>query len=263
MGSSLSKIDMKPSELELEARNSNAIQFWNDGVLLNRPNYAVLKTQKTRNARTVHSKSSNSQIPYLRTIRSESFLTGHEEFSGLRGPPLEASHEKAVLRPEVERVRVQTPPSTITMHEYNFPSAVDDLAGPPDFAGTPPAQGPFVVRPKGRRPYEEEGGDRLRTHEYNGYSRGGMDSRNDSFISNDRYRMQNVSQYREGTPPLTDGMSANDEIAHLRRQLAKLNRRVMSIELENLQRQQYEKIACALSVGYIVWKTLLWLRSSS
>ncbi|RZF34257.1 hypothetical protein LSTR_LSTR016801 [Laodelphax striatellus] len=68
---------------------------------------------------------------------------------------------------------------------------------------------------------------------------------------------------REGTPPLTDGMSANDEIAHLRRQLAKLNRRVMSIELENLQRQQYEKIACALSVGYIVWKTLLWLRSSS
>ncbi|XP_039295683.1 transport and Golgi organization protein 11 isoform X2 [Nilaparvata lugens] len=192
-------------------------------------------------------------------------VIGQNEFSGTRGTPLEASHENAVLRPEVERVRVQTPPSTITMHEYNFPSAVED---PPDLGSAPPP--PYLARPKGRRPPFEgpeganftplEGGDRLRS-EYNPY-RGGMDSRNDSF--NDRYRMQNISQYREGREsPVGDGMSANEEIAHLRRQLAKLNRRVMSIELENLQRQQYEKIACALSVGYIVWKTLLWLRSSS
>lgn len=57
-------------------------------------------------------------------------------------------------------------------------------------------------------------------------------------------------------------MTLNEEVVHLRRQLAKLNRRVMSIELENMQRQNRDKIIYALGLAYFFFKTVLWLSRS-
>lgn len=68
---------------------------------------------------------------------------------------------------------------------------------------------------------------------------------------------------REVTPGLTEGMSTSEEVVHLRRQLAKLNRRVMSIEVENLQRQQREKMMYAVGLAYFLFKALIWLNRSS
>ncbi|CAA9994646.1 unnamed protein product [Nesidiocoris tenuis] len=56
-----------------------------------------------------------------------------------------------------------------------------------------------------------------------------------------------------------EGMTLNEEVVHLRRQLAKLNRRVMSIELDNMQRQNRDKIVYALGLAYFFLKTVLWL----
>ncbi|XP_046990384.1 transport and Golgi organization protein 11 [Schistocerca americana] len=69
---------------------------------------------------------------------------------------------------------------------------------------------------------------------------------------------------REATPPIgpAEGLSYNEEITHLRRQMAKLNRRVMAIELDNIKRQQREKIILACGLAYIVLKTLIWLNRS-
>jgi hypothetical protein len=70
---------------------------------------------------------------------------------------------------------------------------------------------------------------------------------------------------RESTPPTgtVDGLTQSEELVHLRRQMAKLNRRVMAIELDNLQRQQREKIIFAIGIAYFFFKTVFWLARSS
>lgn len=67
---------------------------------------------------------------------------------------------------------------------------------------------------------------------------------------------------REQTPSysaLSVSLPPSEEIQHLRRQVGKLNRRVMAIELEMLQRQQREKILYALTLTYLILKAFSWL----
>lgn len=59
-----------------------------------------------------------------------------------------------------------------------------------------------------------------------------------------------------------EGMSTGEEVVHLRRQLAKLNRRVMNLELECLQQQQREKILYGLVAAYFLVKGLFWMNRS-
>jgi hypothetical protein len=70
---------------------------------------------------------------------------------------------------------------------------------------------------------------------------------------------------RDVTPPYS-GMGSvenlsqsHDEVLHLRKQVAKLNRRLLNVEIDNLQRNQREKIACIIGVAYFVLKTIFWL----
>ncbi|TDG40686.1 hypothetical protein AWZ03_012892 [Drosophila navojoa] len=62
---------------------------------------------------------------------------------------------------------------------------------------------------------------------------------------------------RDGTP--MGELSPHEEILYLRRQLAKLNRRVLNIEINNEQRMQREKIVYCLGLAYFVLKTIFWL----
>lgn len=63
--------------------------------------------------------------------------------------------------------------------------------------------------------------------------------------------------HREGTP--MGELTPHEEILYLRRQLAKLNRRVLNIEINNEQRTQREKIVYRLGLAYFVLKTIFWL----
>ncbi|XP_032292852.1 transport and Golgi organization protein 11 isoform X2 [Drosophila virilis] len=63
--------------------------------------------------------------------------------------------------------------------------------------------------------------------------------------------------HREGTP--MGELTPHEEILYLRRQLAKLNRRVLNIEINNEQRMQREKIVYCLGLAYFVLKTIFWL----
>lgn len=58
---------------------------------------------------------------------------------------------------------------------------------------------------------------------------------------------------------LQRGLTPSQEIIHLRQQMANLNRRLIAIELDNLQRQQREKYLLALGLGYILIKFVTWL----
>lgn len=73
-----------------------------------------------------------------------------------------------------------------------------------------------------------------------------------------------IAFHRDPTPPMGngEGLSVTEEMVHLRRQIVKLNRRVMSIEAEQLQRQQKEKIAYAMGIAYLLFKVIAWLNRS-
>ncbi|XP_011200040.1 transport and Golgi organization protein 11 isoform X2 [Bactrocera dorsalis] len=66
-----------------------------------------------------------------------------------------------------------------------------------------------------------------------------------------------IVSHREGTP--MGELTPHEEILYLRRQLAKLNRRVLNIEISNEQRLQREKIVYCLGLAYFVLKAVFWL----
>lgn len=71
-----------------------------------------------------------------------------------------------------------------------------------------------------------------------------------------------VFSSRETTPPLGPSgelLTPSEEVLHLRRQVAKLNRRVLSIELDNMQRQQRDKVVYCIGLAYFLMKAIMWL----
>jgi hypothetical protein len=68
--------------------------------------------------------------------------------------------------------------------------------------------------------------------------------------------------YREQTPAynaLDVSLLPSEEVQHLRRQVGKLNRRVMALELDTLHRQQRDKILYIATVAYFILKAFSWL----
>lgn len=147
---------------------------------------------------------------------------------GTRAPPREIAYDNSLLQHEDSyptAPRVGTPPRTLTLDKYPFPG-VEDFEEPVKDHNQ-------IVRPKSTIPYKIE------------------DALNDTRII-----------HRESTPPIGasgDGLTTSEEVVHLRRQMAKLNRRVMALELENLNRLQKEKILYGLGIAYFLLKAIVWL----
>lgn len=176
--------------------------------------------------------------------------------------------DNSILPTETNSVRVSTPPRVITLSEHHFPSATDDQYTPD----------------------EEHGNHR----EFDQSSIGSIEDKrllvskpkkmfqNDLFntrwIRQDnlfctRRRWSNrirtnlfwfffsffLSYSREATPPYGEHITPTEEILHLRRQVSKLNRRVLTIEFDNVQRQQREKIVYCVGLAYFLIKAIMWL----
>ncbi|KAK2580530.1 hypothetical protein KPH14_006261 [Odynerus spinipes] len=149
-------------------------------------------------------------------------VVGQEQHIGTKAPPREIILENAVMPPESGIIRVQTPPRILTLDDHYFP-AVDEE--------DPVLHGPEVKEPSRTRP------------QFN-------------------TETQIVKRAREQTPSYSVAdvsLPPSDELQHLRRQVGKLNRRVMALELEMLQRQQRDKILYALTLAYCILKTISWL----
>ncbi|CAH1118448.1 unnamed protein product [Phaedon cochleariae] len=58
---------------------------------------------------------------------------------------------------------------------------------------------------------------------------------------------------------LAEGLTPGEEVLHLRRQMAKINRRVMALELENLNRLQKEKFVVGFGIAYFLLKVIIWM----
>lgn len=147
-------------------------------------------------------------------------------FLGTRAPPREIVFDNSLLPSEpypTDLPRVATPPRTLTLDKYPFPGVEN---------------------------YEDE-------QEV---------EQNIPFKSNAKVHMNDtsiqISNYRESTPPIggnNEGLTPAEEVLHLRRQLAKLNRRVMALELENLNRLQKEKFVVGFGIAYFLLKVIIWM----
>lgn len=56
-----------------------------------------------------------------------------------------------------------------------------------------------------------------------------------------------------------DRPTPEEEIRHLRRQVANLSKKVMAIEVENLNRLQREKFFLGFGVAYFFLKMIIWM----
>lgn len=126
------------------------------------------------------------------------------------------------------RPRVATPPRTLTLDKYPFPG-VDDYQEEIEEERIP------VIKPKAK------------VH-----------------LNDSSFQLSN--SFRAATPPLGggggEGLTPAEEMLHLRRQLAKLNRRVMALELENLSRLQKEKFLVGFGIAYFLLKVIVWMNRS-
>ncbi|KAJ8733956.1 hypothetical protein PYW07_014507 [Mythimna separata] len=167
-------------------------------------------------------------------------VVGQDQHVGTKATPREIQLDNAVLPTDPGMIRVSTPPRVITLDQHYFPSA-DDF----------PQRMPNNSPPKNSRNYRSQGdGARSTTPR--------PDNFNESTMTESRLVL------RDPTPPMGngEGLSTSEELVHLRRQIVKLNRRVMSIEADQLQRQQKEKIAYAFGIAYLLFKVIAWLNRS-
>ncbi|KAH8399239.1 hypothetical protein KR215_005393 [Drosophila sulfurigaster] len=200
-------------------------------------------------------------------------VLGHNQHLETRSAPREIQLENSILpkNPSMGFMRVQTPPRVITLTDHHFPSASED--------NTP-------LHPNGNlyRHDDDDEDDEQNATQYvrsNGNIRMGFHNGNDAnSVESDSQlttgsaskRSQLLQQqqsnldgsmlaHREGTP--MGELTPHEEILYLRRQLAKLNRRVLNIEINNEQRMQREKIVYCLGLAYFVLKTIFWLNRSN
>ncbi|XP_018917581.1 transport and Golgi organization protein 11 isoform X2 [Bemisia tabaci] len=158
-------------------------------------------------------------------------VMGHDEHIGVRAPPKEMLFDNAVFPdpPDYSHIRLQTPPQVLTLDEHFYPS-LDD---PPELPGAK------TVKP--------------RNADLVNFQHSRVALFNDSVAS------QGMNASKDLVPAFNESisMTPGEEVVHLRRQLAKLNRRVMGIEMEIIQRQRRDRIIFFVGISYLVLRTVL------
>ncbi|XP_042863237.1 transport and Golgi organization protein 11-like isoform X1 [Penaeus japonicus] len=167
-------------------------------------------------------------------------IAGGEQHIGTRGVPREVEVEKSIMptpdpvqfrvqnvhHPSPEHLSWRTPPRTITLDSYNYPG-VDDISPTEDKESSTPGSAPTIL-PRG--------------------SNSVLHAVSDLDLGRDT-----------GTPGITTDLSPSEEISLLRRQVGRLNRRVMALELDTQQRAHREMIMYTLGVAYFLIKAILWI----
>ncbi|KAL0103391.1 hypothetical protein PUN28_017570 [Cardiocondyla obscurior] len=149
-------------------------------------------------------------------------VVGQEQHVGTKAPPPEIVLENAVMRTQPAIVRVQTPPRILTLDNHYFPAADED---------DPLVHSNEVVKPMDVVPKTYNAETQITRH------------------------------VREQTPfnALDVSLQPSEEIQHLRRQVGKLNRRVMALESDMRHRHQRDKILYIATIAYLFLKAFSWV----
>jgi hypothetical protein len=177
-------------------------------------------------------------------------VAGGDQHVASRAPPRELLFERSVLPPALDDVRVSTPPRSIRLDEHSFPSATDDEGGStPTLSGD---GGSDIRKLRMAAATASSGGD------------GGTTADAFSDYGHRKEAPSPLALASDGVlmPSGRDSLSPHEELQLIRRQLAKLNHRLMAVELENQQQQQREMILTLMVSAYFVGKIFMWLQRS-
>nr|CAI5846248.1 unnamed protein product [Callosobruchus analis] len=160
-------------------------------------------------------------------------VAGQHQHVGTRAPPREMVFDNSILPKDPypnDLPRVATPPRTLTLDKYPFPGVED---------------------------FEEDEETIVEEDQIPVIKRNARVHYNDmSMQMNNSYKDQSLLNRSMGGG---ESLTPAEEIVHLRRQLAKLNRRVMALELENLNKLQKEKIVVGFGIAYFLLKVIIWM----
>jgi len=181
-------------------------------------------------------------------------VAGSDRHIPSKSTPREIQLEPSVMPPTPEHVRVHTPPRNITldkMYEQEDPYCQTPIPGPQD-----ETRGSIKL---GDVPFPTAT-DELRTsqeHYEKGNTRGTGIGAKGGLERAGSYDADNSIRSESG-----EGLSVYEEVQMMRRQIAKLNHRLMAVELENQQQQQREMVLTVLVSAYFVVKAMLWLNKA-
>ncbi|CAH1108541.1 unnamed protein product [Psylliodes chrysocephalus] len=150
---------------------------------------------------------------------------------GTRAPPREIVFDNSILTSDpypYDLPRVATPPRTLTLDKYPFPGVED-------------YEDPEVENE--RLPVAKK--QPLKFH------------MNDVSFQVNSSQLNDTGSHLYGASG--EGLTPAEEVLHLRRQMAKLNRRIMALELETMSRLQKEKIVVGFGIAYFLLKVIIWM----
>ncbi|KAJ8683914.1 hypothetical protein QAD02_019706 [Eretmocerus hayati] len=150
-------------------------------------------------------------------------VVGQEQHIGTKAPPREIALENAVLPATAPAtVRCITPPRVLTLDTHYFPTVDEDSRQNDtdlDVSSTKPR---------------------------------------DVFTNETQHINRHLREQTPAFGALDTSLPAGEEVQNLRRQVGKLNRRVMAIESELQQQQQRMKFVYVVTALYICLKTIFW-----
>jgi hypothetical protein len=163
----------------------------------------------------------------------------HLVLSGTKSAPREIVLENSILPKDPGFIRVSTPPRVITLNDHHFPfyaseeheNELEDVR---------------YFEPKNLH-FSDDINKGTKNHKKSHHN-------SQELVINHRDEVPHFS----GMGSVENLSQSHDEILHLRKQVAKLNRRLLNVEIDNLQRTQREKILCVVGVAYFILKALFW-----
>lgn len=205
-------------------------------------------------------------------------VLGQDQHLGTKSAPREIMLENSILPKDPGFVRVSTPPRVITLSEHHFPSASDELededrdltmrgdGGGDDDDYEPRSLDSMLGAEAvgGGGGSIGKGGPRQRQQQRFGAGRGvnGELQRKTAFAKHNSSELVLGRSFREETPTFggsVENLTPAEEMTHMRRTVAKINRRLLAVEIDNAQRQQREKIIYCVGLAYLLLKTFMWL----
>jgi len=203
-----------------------------------------------------HAASLKMQVP------ERILVAGGNSHVAAKNLPRELQLENSVLSPSPEQIRVFTPPRSIRLDDHQFPTVDqdDDRLQSSMNVGESPSMtaSSDSVEPTGISRLQHSQVQAVNTVPEipgrNTYLHGRM-SREASDLGS-----HSLAAYKSGLEgSVKENMTPFEELQLVRRQIAKLNHRLMAVELENQQQQQREMIFSILVTAYFFGKFVMWV----
>jgi len=189
-------------------------------------------------------------------------VAGGNSHVAAKNLPRELQLENSVLSPSPEQIRVFTPPRSIRLDDHQFPTVDQDderLHNSANVVDIPSmTSSSESAEATGISRIQHTQGQSVNTVPEmpgrSGYLHGRM-SREVSDLGS-----HSLAAYKSGLEgSVKENMTPFEELQLVRRQIAKLNHRLMAVELENQQQQQREMIFSILVTAYFFGKFVMWV----